>query len=131
MVLAGCFASTASLTRRLAPLPSVPPSSYSGSTLTKVVATLVSGIAIGLTAAAMQLLVDTATRHRNRLLSALLAAPAAGPGLLQQPLARALGALLGVGLVAVLLTTLVVYYWAPKAAGGGVALVGWGHGAAC
>lgn len=71
----------------------------------------------------MQLLADSATRRRNRLLSALLAAPPAGPSLLQQPLAHALGALLGVGLVAVLLTTLVVHYWAPKAAGGGVALV--------
>ncbi len=98
--------------------------SYTGSTLTKVIATLVSGIAIGLTAATMQLLVDFATRHRNRLLSTLLAAPAAGPGLLQQPLARALGALFGIGLAAVLVTTLVVHYWAPKAAGGGVALVG-------
>ncbi|KAL4451977.1 hypothetical protein ABPG75_007639 [Micractinium tetrahymenae] len=96
---------------------------YSGSTLTKVVATLVSGVAIGLTAATMQLLVDSATRHRNRLLSALLAAPAAAPGLPSQPLAHAFGALLGVGLAAVLLATLVVHYWAPKAAGGGVALV--------
>ncbi|PSC71122.1 H(+) Cl(-) exchange transporter 7 [Micractinium conductrix] len=87
---------------------------YSGATLTKVLATILSGIAIGLTAAALQLSVDWSTHHRNRALAALLAAA---------DLQHALLALLGASAAAVLGATLLVHCWAPRAAGGGVALV--------
>lgn len=134
------------------PLPS--PCSYSGSTLTKLIATVMSGVAIGLTAAALQLAVDVASRRRNALLDRLLDAPpppepgSLTPGsssslaglatslLLSSSLPRFFGALAGLSMGIVLLLTLVVALWAPKAAGGGVALVmaflngaclGWGR----
>lgn len=112
--------------------------SYSGSTLTKLVATICSGIAIGLTATALQLAVDVASRRRNALLDRLLAArPPGGAGasslgtsgglgglsFFAGSLLRYFGALAGLSAGAVLLLTLVVALWAPKAAGGGVALV--------
>ena len=93
--------------------PSLGACSYSGSTLTKMVATLGSGIAIGLTAAVLQLAVDYSIRRRNRLLGTLLL----------QGLPPGFAAMLGISLAAVLLATLAVHYCAPKAGGGGVALV--------
>ena len=101
-------------------------------------ATVCSGIAIGLTAAALQLAVDVASQRRNALLDRLLAAGppgsmpsgglAAGGGLgalalFGGSLLSYFGALAALSTVAVLLLTLVVALWAPKAAGGGVALV--------
>lgn len=88
--------------------------SYSGSTLTKVTATLVSGVAIGITAAALQLAVDEAARQRNALLGSLLDAGG---------LPRFFAALLCISLAAVLAATAAVHLLAPRAAGGGVALV--------
>lgn len=85
----------------------------------QVLATILSGIAIGLTAAALQLSVDWSTHHRNRALAALLAAA---------DLQHALLALLGASAAAVLGATLLVHCWAPRAAGGGVALVRGGGG---
>lgn len=114
------------------PLPFV---RYSGSTLTKLIATVSSGVAIGLTAAALQLAVDVASRRRNALLDRLLdAVPPAGPSssslgtlagqlLLSGGLLHFFGALAALSVGIVLLLTLVVALWAPKAAGGGVALV--------
>lgn len=90
--------------------------SYSGATLTKLVATALSGVLIGLTAAALQLAVDVASRQRNAALDALLAAHGALP---------ATAALLGMSAGVVLATTVVVHALAPRAAGGGVALVRW------
>lgn len=87
---------------------------YSGSTATKLAATVASGLAIGVTAAALQLAVDQLSRHRNAALDALV--PRGG-------LPAFFGALMGLGGTAVLVTTLVVHLWAPRAAGGGVALV--------
>lgn len=80
---------------------------------------MVSGVLIGLTAAALQLAVDLASRQRNATLDALLAARGPLP---------ATAALLGLSAGVVLLTTVVVHALAPRAAGGGVALVrgGWG-----
>ncbi len=115
--------------------PSCPLVRYSGSTLTKLVATVASGVAIGLTAAALQLAVDVASRRRNALLDRLLdVAPPAGPAggslgslagqaLLSGGLLHFFGALAALSVGIVLLLTLVVALWAPKAAGGGVALV--------
>lgn len=141
------------LARRCIPLSSSP-CSYSGATLTKLIATVISGVTIGLTAAALQLAVDVASRRRNALLDRLLdAPPPPGPGgltpgsssspaglatslLLSGSLPRFFGALAGLSVGIVLLLTLVVALWAPKAAGGGVALVmaflngvclGWGR----
>ncbi|KAI7842601.1 hypothetical protein COHA_003705 [Chlorella ohadii] len=107
---------------------------YSGSTLTKLIATVASGVAIGLTAAALQLAVDVASRRRNALLDRLLdVVPPAGPSsgslgslaghLLSNGLLHFFGALAALSVGIVLLLTLVVALWAPKAAGGGVALV--------
>lgn len=76
---------------------------------------MASGVLIGLTAAALQLAVDLAARNRNALLDGLLTGAAGLP--------RFFGALLAISSAAVLLLTLVVHFWAPKAAGGGVALV--------
>lgn len=78
---------------------------------------MVSGIAIGLTAAALQLAVDEAARRRNALLDTLL---------LRAGLAPYFAAMLAISVGVVLLSTLVVHCFAPKAAGGGVALVGFG-----
>ncbi len=108
--------------------------SYSGSTLTKTIATLVSGMAIGLTGAALQGTVDFCVHRRNALLDLLLRQAGSGPAAAAAAAAAAAtaggagvgagyAALLGISLVAVALTTLVVHFWAPKAAGGGVALV--------
>lgn len=87
---------------------------YSGSTFTKTVATVVSGVIIGVTAAALQLAVDLAARRRAAFLDALLQTSGYPPFF---------AALLAISLGAVLATTLVVHFLAPKAAGGGVAAV--------
>lgn len=92
-----------------------PAHSYSGSTATKLVATVVSGVAIGLTAAALQVAVDAASHQRNALLDRLLNQGAGLP--------RFFGVLLGLVGAVVLALTLLVHWWAPRAAGGGVSLV--------
>lgn len=100
--------------------------SYSGSTLTKLIATFLSGILIGLTATALQALVDLVCTHRNRLLDALRrggGVPLHGALAALQGLPLVFGAMLAISLSAVLASTLAVHCWAPRASGGGVALV--------
>ena len=116
--LSGCAAAAAAAaaprcTTQPPTTPSLCACRYSGSTLTKMVATLASGIIIGLTAAALQLAVDLSIRRRNRLLGTLLL----------QGLPPGFAAMLGISLATVLLATLAVHFCAPKAGGGGVALV--------
>ena len=79
----------------------------------------------------LQVAVDATSRHRNALLDRLLdAAQPTGPGgpslgslMSSGGLLRFFGALAALSVAVVLTLTLVVALWAPKAAGGGVALV--------